>query len=176
MKKAFAFLLALCLVFSLAACGASKTEEGIWQGKIDLKAVAGDELGEMADYLQSADVDVILELKADKSFDLKMDASAMLPVLKDAMRAYMEDMLASMGMSVEDFEAAYGQSLDAMIDAAVQEMNTDDLNQNISGTYTEDNGKLVLTPASGSVVNGAWSGDSLTLQEDGIGDITFARK
>ena len=176
MKKFFALLLVLCMIFALAACG-GKNAVGTWQGKVNLAEVAGAELGELKDYMKDANVDFILELKSDNTFTLQMDGTALMPILKDAFRAYLDDMLSSMGMTAADYEAAAGQSVDALIDSALAEMNTDDLNKSISGTYTDDGGKLVLTPNDGSApVNGSWEKDALTLHDDDIGDIAFTRK
>jgi uncharacterized lipoprotein YehR (DUF1307 family) len=176
MKKFFALLLVVCLVFALAGCGGSKSPAGTWQAKINLAEVAGDELAELKDYLKDANVDLALEMREDKTYTLSMDGTALKPVLKDAFRAYLNDMLTQMGMTAEDFESLSGQSIDAMIDEALEQMDTSELNKSVNGTYTEDGGKVTLTPESGTVLSGTWEGDTLTLHDDDLGDIAFTRK
>ncbi len=152
------------------------TPAGTWYAQINLAEVAGDELGELAAYLGDANVDLILELKDDNSFTLQMDGTAMLPVLKDAFRAYLNDMLSSMGMTAADYEAAAGQSLDVLIDEALAELDISDLNKSVTGTYTEADGSLTLSPLLGTPLRGSWEGDSLTLTDDDIGLIRFTRR
>ena len=176
MKKFFALLLVLCMVFALVGCGGGKSVAGTWQSKVSLVEVAGDELAELKDYMADANVDFVLEMKADKTFTMSMDATTMMPVLKDAFRAYLDDMLGQMGFTAADYEAMTGQSVDAMIDETLAGMG-DDLNKTFTGTYTEDGGKLVLNSDDGSKpIEGSWEGDTLTLHDDDIGDIAFARK
>ena len=116
MKRIFAFMLVLCMVFALAACGSAKSPAGSWTAKVNLADIAGDSMGEMADYLKDMMVDVNLDMNEDKTFVLKMDANSAIPALKEGMRAYMNDMLTGMGMTAEDYEAAAGASLDDLID------------------------------------------------------------
>lgn len=149
---------------------------GTWVGKINLAEAAGQQLGELAPYLADANVELVLELREDNSFTLTLDATVIMPLLKDAFLAYLNDMLSDLGMTAEDFEAMTGQSLDALIDEALAEMDTESLIQNISGTYTVDGEALVLS-ASGSIpINGTWEGDKLVLHEGDLGDIAFTRR
>ena len=145
MKRIFAFMLVLCMVFALAACGSAKSPAGSWTAKVNLADIAGDSMGEMADYLKDMMVDVNLDMNEDKTFVLKMDANSAIPALKEGMRAYMNDMLTGMGMTAEDYEAAAGASLDDLIDEAIAEMDPEDLSQTLKGTYTLEGSKLTLT-------------------------------
>lgn len=175
MKKIFALLLALCLLPAMAACGgAGKTVVGTWNSKVDLKEYLGSELGEMGDYLQSVDVEMKLVMNENKTFVMELDATAVIPAMKDAMMSYMTDMLDSMGMTADQFEAAYGSSLEAVVEETIQEMDTTGLNETISGTYTEENGKLILS-ANGTDNTGSWEDDELSLDLDDYGQLTFTR-
>jgi outer membrane protein assembly factor BamD (BamD/ComL family) len=152
------------------------TPTGTWYAQINLAEVAGDELGELAAYLGDANVDLILELKDDNSFTLQMDGTALLPVLKDAFRAYLNDMLSSMGMTAADYEAAAGQSVDALIDEALAELDISELNESVSGTYTDADGSLTLSPFLGTPLRGSWEGDDMVLYDDDLGAIRFTRR
>lgn len=176
MKRFFALVLALCLVFALAACGSTSSPAGSWTAKVNLVEVAGDELGEMADYLKDMQVDVNLDMNEDKTFVLQMDAASAIPALKEGMRGYLNDMLSEMGMTAEDYETMSGSSLDALIDEAVAEMDPEDLGETLKGSYTVEGTKLTLTAEDGSLNTGTWDGDTLKLDIDGVGELAFTRK
>ena len=176
MKRIFTLVLALCLVFALAACGGSKTAAGSWQAKVNLADIAGDELGDMAGYFKDVNVDVNLEMRTDKTFTLNIDAASAAPAMKDGMRAYVEDMLGQMGLTAEDYEAQSGKTLDAIIDEALSEFNSGELSQTFSGTYTDEGGKLLLSADDGSTNTGTWEEDVLTLDVETIGQLAFTRK
>ena len=176
MKKYIALLLALVMVFALAACGSTKSPAGSWTAKVNLAEIAGDSMGEMADYLKDMMVDVNLEMNEDKTFVLQLDANSAIPALKEGMRAYMNDMLTGMGMTAEDYEAAAGASLDDLIDEAIAEMDPEDLSETLTGTYTLEGSKLTLTADDGTLNTGTWDGDTLKLDVDEFGQLSFTRK
>ena len=176
MKRFFALMLVLCMVFALAACGSTKSPAGSWTAKVNLVDIAGDELGEMVDYMKEMNVDVNLEMNEDKTFVLKMDAASAMPALKEAMRAYLNDMLSEMGMTAEEYESQSGSSLDALIDEAIAEMDSEDLSETVKGTYTVEGTKLTLTAEDGTVNTGTWDGDTLKLDVSSIGEMAFTRK
>ena len=176
MKKLFAFVLALCMVFALAACGSTQSPAGSWTAKVNLMEIAGDELGEMAEYVQDMQVDVNLDLNEDKTFTMKMDAASAIPALKEGMRAYLNDMLSEMGMTAEDYEATAGKSLDALIDEAIAEMDSEDMSETIKGTYKVEGTRLTFTADDGTLNTGTWDGDTLKLDVDDFGQLAFTRK
>ena len=175
MKKAFALLLALCLVLSLAACGGqSKTAAGTWKSKLDLKDLVSDKLDEILDRLEKTDMEVTLVLHEDKTFLLTMDGTGVADAVKDAAAAFFAEVLDSLGICQEQYEQISGKSLETMIEEAAGKINTEILSQGVTGTYTEEKGTLLLK-AKGFSARGSWEGDVLSLNASGVGKMTFTR-
>ena len=175
MKKAFALLLALCLVLSLAACGGqSKTAAGTWKSKLDLKDLVSDKLDDILDRLEKTDMEVTLVLHEDKTFLLTMDGTGVAAAVQEAATAYFTGLLDSLGLSQEQYEQISGKSLETMIEEAVGKIDQEVLSRDVTGTYTEEKGSLVLK-AKGLSARGSWEGDVLTLTVAGIGKMTFTR-
>ena len=174
MKKIFALLLALSMVFVLAACGGSETAAGTWNAKLNLAEIAGEEMGDMADLFKDVNVDVVLDMKSDNTFTLTMDAASAMSALKDAVRAMVPQLLEQYNMTEDDLAAA-GMSVDDLIDQVAGEMDISELTQTISGTYKDEKGSLTFTPSEGTSFKGTWSGKTLTVDEDSI-KIEFTRK
>ncbi len=175
MKKCIALLLALCLCLSLAACGGqTQTAVGTWNARLDLKRLVGESLGEILDHLQTTDVKVTLVLHEDKSFHLTVDGTGVASAVQEAATAYFTGMLDSLGLTQEQYEQITGKSLETMIEEAVGKIDQKVLSRDLTGTYTEEKGDLVLK-ASGLSAKGSWEGDLLTLTITGIGKMTFTR-
>ena len=177
MKKIFALLLALSMVFALAACGGGKTCEGTWNASLNLAELAGDELGDMGELFKDINVAVNLDLNKDKSYVLSIDAASALPAIREAVKSYLTKVAEEQGISLEQLEELSGQTLDAMLDEAMQEANFEELSQTFKGTYTEEGGKLTLNPeeAGGQINTATWENDTLTMDAGGK-TITFTRK
>lgn len=185
MKKIAALLLALCMIFALAACSSAsqasaptpepKTIVGAWNAKLNFVEFAGEDLGDMAEIFKDINFDMVLEMKEDKTFSMAMDATSAMPALKEAFSTYLTKMIEAEGMTVEQFEELSGGTLDQLIEEALGELDFSEMDVSSSGTYTEENGKLVLTEENGSAMEGSWSEDTLTLNADGR-QISFTRK
>ena len=175
MKKLFALLLALCLCLSLAGCGGqTQSAAGTWKSKLDLKRLVGERLGEILDHLKSTDVSVTLVLHEDKSFHLTVDGTGVAAAVQEAATAYFTGLLDSLGLSQEQYEQISGKSLETMIEEAVGKIDQEVLSRDVTGTYTEEKGSLVLKAKCLSA-RGSWEGDVLTLTVAGIGKMTFTR-
>lgn len=175
MKKAFALLLALVMVFALCACGASKTVVGNWEAQVDVAKAMGDELGEFAQYMTEAKIAVRLNMKEDNTFEMVLDGSTMLPAMRDAIKAYLEDYCTQSGMSLDDLASMTGMTVDQIIDMVIDEVDTSELTNSSTGTYSVDKNTVTLNFDEGTSRNGTWEGDSLTLPVEELGEITFTR-
>lgn len=179
MKKRISLALALVLLFALCACGApaaKKAVAGTWEGAMDMTDSLSAEMGELAQYLPEAKVTVRLEMAEDGTFTLVVDGSSMLPAMREAVRAYLENYCAQAGLNLADMAAASGMSVDELIDAAMADVDTEELTNSSTGTYTDDNGTLTLQFDGGIAREGTWVEDTLTLPVEQLGDITFTRK
>ncbi len=203
MKKLFALILALCMIFALAACSspklvqapdgaapasapekapepapAPKTAVGTWEGKVDFSTILADQLEEepeMAVMLDGVSAKMILELKEDGNFTFSMDMSDSKDALRENVKKYFLDYLETNGMTAEQFEEMSGQSLDQMIEAMVGELDAPDPEMNFAGTYTEEAGKVLLNREDKEPLEGTWAEDTLSLDLEGV-KVDFARK
>ena len=147
---------------------------GTWTGCVKLVDVLGDDQEELAEYFGDLNMDLILELRSDNSFILALDAASMLPGMKVAMMSYMEALMKENGISAEDLEKATGQTLDELVNEAIAEMDMDELNESLTGTYTEKDGQITLKSNDGED-KGSWSGNSLTIEVENMGKLEFIR-
>lgn len=176
--KLLALVLALALVFSLAACSKQASIVGTWKYKLDVMKVleasgqmdsmtgedsgmSEEQVNQIIDVFKKlfADLDMTmnLDLKEDKSFTLAMDEnsaktasetlSARLPEIMPELLAAMfggqealDSMLEASGASMDDLTAAFSDSFNP--DEMLEGLN----DANVKGTYTYEEGKLVLTP------------------------------
>ena len=175
MKKPFALLLALCLCLSLAACGGqSKPAAGTWKSRLELKDLVSDKMVDILDHLEKTDLEVTLVLQEDKTFRLTVDGTGVADAVKEAATAFFAELLDSLGVSPEQYEQISGKSLETMIEEAVGKIDQEVLSRDVTGTYTEEKGSLVLQ-AKGLSARGSREGDVLTLTIAGIGKMTFTR-
>lgn len=173
MKKFFALLLALSMIFALAACGGAKTPAGNWVGTINFAELVGEEIPEDYEMFKNLNLDVILELKSDNTFSLAIDGEKAMPAMREAMAAFLNTMLEQQGLTAEDFEAMSGQTVDALIDEGMKELDFTEMST--TGTYTEEKGALVLTEKNGTEYKGSWEKDTLSLDFNGT-TVNFTHK
>ena len=177
MKKTIYLRLVLLQVFAHCACGSSKTVVGTWTGKMDATKFFEEEadFADYAPYMKDANFDLRLEMKENNTFVLVMDATSLKPAIRDAFEAYLDNFCQEQGMTREDFAAAAGQTIDQLLDSAMEEFDPAEINQTINGTYSNAKGMLTCNYDDGTSSTGSWEGDTLTLSEPGVGDINFAR-
>ena len=137
--------------------------------------IAGEELGDMGEMFKDVNIDMVLEMKENKTFTMGIDTGTALPALKEAMIAYIKQTVEAEGKTLEQYEEEKGQTVDQMTDEALQDIDFSDAGVNSAGTYTEENGKLVLTQEDGSTIEGNWFDDTLNLVADNQ-QISFTRK
>lgn len=171
--KILALVLALALVFSLTACGKT-TIVGNWKYNLDfmklmeasgqISDTEGD--GEDAAYMKTLvdamkklyeglNMVIVLDLKEDNTFTMGTDEASMkaagekikerapevLPEVLKAMfgEEQLNAMMESEGKTIEDYAAQFAEQFD------VSDMEMDA----VKGTYTYEEGKLVLTAEDG---------------------------
>lgn len=148
---------------------------GTWVGLADLREILVAESPDMAPYLKAVPVDLTLELKEDGSYTLSMDAAAMIPAFRDALSAYVEALCEENGMTVADFEATMGTGMEEFLDQALAQLDPEELSEELTGTYTEENGRLTLDPMSEEATVGSFNGRMVTVELDGYGTMEFTR-
>lgn len=146
---------------------------GIWTAYIDMEDAMGSQMEGMEEYFEDVQMEVLLELRADNSFTLSMDGSAMIPALTLAMRAYLEEYLEESGISIEALESMTGQSFDEMLDEALASMDADELYHSMSGTYELKDGELTLKADGESAQAAKLSGNTITFDVDDLGELVF---
>ena len=151
------------------------TVVGTWISTVDLMEVLGEENDEMGQYFSGLQVDLILDIRSDGTFTLSLDGESMIPGMKRGMRAYLEAYMEENGITAEQLESITGQSVDDLISEAIAEMDTEDLNKSLSGTYTEENGQIVLTSENEKNDKGSWSGSKLDMEVEDYGKVSFIR-
>ncbi|MBO4419098.1 MAG: hypothetical protein J5789_04670 [Oscillospiraceae bacterium] len=168
--KLFALILALCLVFSLAACSKSGASVvGVWKYTLDFsKAMesAGSTadlsaLGSMGDSLVDAFKDMniilVLDLREDNTCKFYVDeASAraavdqMMSKMGDILPGLLASMLGVSEAEIMEMLEAEGVSMDDVMAEMMGQFSTEDLVSQLAenskeGTYRFENGKLYLT-------------------------------
>lgn len=149
---------------------------GTWGGTVDMTELLTEDDPEMAEYLQDLKMGITVELKADGSYTVSVDARAMISGLKAGMRAYLADMAEESGMTLEQLEEALGMSVDEFLDTIVDEMNTDDLLATEEGSYTVKNGRVVFDGEENTLMGGVWSGSTMIFTLEDFGDIVLTRR
>ena len=144
MKKLFAAMLVLAILFSLAACQIGKeTIVGSWVCKFDLGSIMNEKLGEsVGEELEipstSANMNIVFDFTEDGRLTLSMEIDA------ESVGKYMEEMADSVidylykvgegsGLTKEQmessFETAYGKSLEAYVDEILEEAKESMVNE-----------------------------------------------
>ena len=197
-KRSFLTLAAaLLLAVSLAACGGgtTTTEEpedsivGDWQATISMadelnEAFAEDEeFSEFFGDIEKFDMTLGLSFAEDGNYTFEIDKDALVAEfqnlkepLEAGFRAYMESMIAEMGleMTVDEMMEESGITIDDLM----AELNAEDFvdmeEWNASGTYKLDGDKLYLGDGD-AYENISLAGDTLTIEspsEDADGQFT----
>lgn len=165
-KKFGALLLALTVILSLCACGAKEPESelyGSWSYSLDLAAMIDKELeaqlGESLPVDADLEVPVVFTFGEDKTFSLELDRSDLktsfsvyLDALKDSVVEMMYQQAEEMGMTREDFDAAFQETYDStvaeycgeLMDSLLDDSVLDDLASEDHGVYRVEDGKLFV--------------------------------
>ena len=180
-KKLIALLLALTMIFALAACGNKPSVVGRWVADIDMVDQMVEEMDasvggskSFGEYLDSFVWELTLDLGADGTYTLKYDISRDIDSFKSSVVAYMRDMInelsgtemsdeliaQALGMPLED----YAQTVvDAMTEAAVSE----------SAKYKDDDKNLIWENGEKSPYT--LTADELTFSVNSLGELHFKR-
>lgn len=164
MKKLLALLLTLAMILSammmLTACddaGSSnssnknKNDEdevsivGTWTGTYDLSESLGEPEG-MEDYweLDSFDVEVSLQFKKNGSFKLTYEnEDEMYDVIRDAFENAMLAMMEDRNLTLNQFEAQAGMSLDEYLDSIIEQAKTQNDDAEYSYEFEDDTLTLI---------------------------------
>ena len=186
MKKIIALSLCLILVLSLCACGAKEDLTGKWTTTINMAESYNAEMAAadptMAEYmsLDSFNVPLVLELKADGTYTMTVEKegleaalSEVVGKLSSGMEAYFADLLAQQGieMDVNEALAAMGISMDDLMAELTAELDADALYESMGGegNWKAENGKFYMTEdletaaGEGEYNTYVLEGDTLTL-------------
>ena len=186
MKKIIALTLCLILVMSLCACGAKEDLSGTWKTTLDMSASYNAELvavdPTMAEYLklESFDVPLIMDLKADGTYTMTVDRAELETVMDQVIEvttngtlAYFEDILAQEGIEMDVNEALtlMGISLDDLVAELTAQLDSEEFYESMSGEgkWKASDGKFYMTDSLDSVAGvGEYNtyvleGDTLTL-------------
>lgn len=163
LTKLLALVLALALVFSLTACAGKASIVGTWKYTMDynklMETMSEEEGTDAEDEDMKGRVDamnklfegltmvIILDLKEDNSFTMSTDEASMKAaneLIKERMPDFLKSMFGEDGLNAMLGE---GQTMDDLVNNYAEEFNTDDMEmEETKGTYTYEDGKLVLTP------------------------------
>ena len=175
MKKTLSALLAAVLligaVFALASCG-SKGEGivGKWKATISFDkaiAAAGEEAAQamsaLGADLSGYSVDLNVEFKDNGKYVATVDEDQVKSVMKEMMGGLIENLVSSMGMSMDDYlqQAGYS-SIDDAVDAALEQSEESGIGGTKEGEYKLEGDKLTLGE---NVIKVELSGDKLSFVE-----------
>ena len=164
--KLIALVLALALVLSLTACAGKASIVGTWKYNLDfqklmeasgeLSAEGNEDNKELADAMiklfEGLNMVLVLDLKEDKSFTLSTD-EASLKAAAEKMKERIPDRLKTMFGGEEGLNAMLetsGQTMDDITESFAEQFSVDDMKlEATKGTYTYEEGKLVLTSEDG---------------------------
>ena len=163
LTKLLALVLALALVFSLTACAGKTSIVGTWKYTMDynklMESMSEEEGTDAEDEDMKGLVDamnklfegltmvIVLDLKEDNTFTMSTDEASMKAaneLIKERMPDFLKSMFGEDGLNAMLGE---GQTMDDLVNNYAEEFNTDDMEmEETKGTYTYEDGKLVLTP------------------------------
>lgn len=164
--KLIALVLALALVLSLTACAGKASIVGTWKYTLDFKKLmeasgelsteGGEDNQEMVDAMvklfDGLTMVLVMDLKEDNTFVLSTD-EASLKAAAEQMKERIPDLLKTMFGGEEGLNAMLetsGQTMDEITESFSEQFNMDDMKlEETKGTYTYEEGKLVLTPEDG---------------------------
>ena len=164
LTKLLALVLALALVFSLTACAGKTSIVGTWKYTMDYNKLmesmsetegtdAEDEdmkglVDAMNKLFEGLTMVIVLDLKEDNTFTMSTDEASM-KAANELIKERMPEFLKTMFGGEEKLNAMLGegQTMDDLVNNYAEEFNTDDMEmEETKGTYTYEDGKLVLTP------------------------------
>ena len=163
LTKLLALVLALALVFSLTACAGKTSIVGTWKYTMDYNKLMesmseeegtdaeGEDMKGLVDAMnklfEGLTMVIVLDLKEDNSFTMSTDEASMKAaneLIKERMPDFLKSMFGEDGLNAMLGE---GQTMDDLVNSYSEEFNTDDMEmEETKGTYTYEDGKLVLTP------------------------------
>lgn len=163
LTKLLALVLALALVLSLTACAGKASIVGTWKYTMDynklMESMSEEEGTDAEDEDMKGLVDamnklfegltmvIVLDLKEDNTFTMSTDEASMKAaneLIKERMPDFLKSMFGEDGLNAMLGE---GQTMDDLVNNYAEEFNTDDMEmEETKGTYTYEDGKLVLTP------------------------------
>lgn len=164
--KLIALVLALALVLSLTACAGKASIVGTWKYTLDFKKLmeasgelsteGGEDNQEMVDAMvklfDGLTMVLVMDLKEDNTFVLSTDEASM-KAAAEQMKERIPDLLKTMFGGEEGLNAMLetsGQTMDEITESFSEQFNVDDMKlEETKGTYTYEEGKLVLTPEDG---------------------------
>ena len=145
----------------------------------ELKSQLGSDVS-IRDYVTEFNLQCHLVFSEDDTFqlsyDIDTDKDQLRAEFSDYMRAIFNDMSGrelteeelteKLGMSVEEYAAEAWS--DEAIDAAFPE-------NMITGTYTNEDGKITISTEEGEFSSGTFEGGVLTLEDSTLGNLVFAK-
>lgn len=131
---------------------------GTWTGRGDAVDALKDATG---GYIEAAPYDVTLVFSEDGSYSYTLDLTPAKPDLHRAMYNSMLDQLNAYGISEAEFESYYGQTLDEYIDESID--SGLELVDYGGGSYSIDDGVLVLDPGTSGAINIDYDGTTMSL-------------
>ncbi len=191
-----AVVLLLTMVLSMTGCGEEKALVGTWEGKMDMTEALNNELAnadpEMGEYMKVENFEITLRFVFGEDGSFKMEADkdsceaafqGMREPLEKGIRAYFEKMIKDAGlgdMTIDEVLATQGMTLDAVIDSAMEAMDTSEFVDSMKQEckYRLDGDKLYTY--EGVVDKDVYilielNGDTMTLKEshgdDDVADV-----
>ena len=164
MKKITAFLLALVMALSLAACGSkddSKQLVGTWQCALDLTEKMDEEMAANLGTEYTSEVPVSLYLTTVFNEDGTFSMSPDLDATTESLNAYIQALkpaLVDRGMTRDEFDSALadsGLTVESQVDSVLALFDVSTLLSDVeseldSGKYKLEDGRLYLAETDGS--------------------------
>ena len=145
-----------------------------WLGTMDILQMIVAMDPDLGNYLEKAPVNLTMELRADGTYTMEMDGAPILPELRAAMYAYVDQLCEENGVTVAQFEEAQGESLEDIIEEALEDMDLASLNQTIEGVYELSGTELILDKGA-EETRGTYTGDAISFTLEGLGEAVFTR-
>jgi hypothetical protein len=146
----------------------------VWVGTLDIKPSIEESAPELGALLESAPVNVSLEMREDGSYTMQLDASPILPGMRSAMYASFQKMCEENELSMEQLAESYGRSLEEVVDDTIESLALDELNQTLEGVYEMKDGEVIWDKNS-EETPGQYTGDTLVRTLKRFGEVTLKR-
>ena len=145
-----------------------------WLGSLDILQIIVSMDPELGNYMEKAPVNLTLEMRDDGTYFMEMDGAPIVPELRTAMYSYIGKLCEDNGLTVAEFEAAQGESLDETVEKALEEMDLSSLNQTIEGVYELSGTELILDKGANET-RCTYTGDSISFTLEGLGEAVLTR-